>query len=61
VKVNRVGVVPAALSAWEGIRLFKPDIILSIGTAGGVHARGVRQRSVYLSEHPVQYVVFVLA
>jgi len=55
VKVNRVGVVPAALSTWEGIRIFKPDLILSVGTAGGVHARGIRQRQVYLSENPVQY------
>jgi len=55
VQVNRVGVVPAALSAWEGIRVFRPDLILSIGTAGGVKARGIQQRTVYLSENPVQY------
>jgi nucleoside phosphorylase len=55
VKVNRVGVVPAALSTWEGIRLFKPDIILSVGTSGGHKSKGIKQGGVYLSQHPVQY------
>jgi len=54
-KVERVSITPAVISAWEGIRVFKPDIVLSVGTAGGVKARGAKKRAVYLAETPIRY------
>lgn len=40
VTVEGVSLVAAAVSAWDGLAAFEPDIVLSVGTAGGVKALG---------------------
>jgi len=55
IRVNRVGVVPASISTWEGVRIFQPDLILSIGTAGGLRSQGIKLRTVYIAKNPIKY------
>ena len=54
-QVDRVGTQPAALSAWESIRLFSPDIVISAGTAGGFRRAGAKIGEVYVSSGSVKY------
>ena len=37
--VDNVGTVPAALSSYLAIQAFKPDVVISAGTAGGFKAQ----------------------
>lgn len=48
--VDRIGSQFASLAAWETIRLIKPNIIISAGTAGGFKARGANIGDVFLSD-----------
>lgn len=48
--VDRIGTQFASIAAWETIRLIKPDIIISAGTAGGFKARGANIGDVVLSD-----------
>lgn len=54
IHVERVSVTPAAITTWEGIRLHDPDVVISAGTAGGVHSLGAIKRRVYLAQSPVK-------
>merc|ERR1711976_893187 len=45
--VGNVGTVPAALSTFLGIQEFKPDLVISAGTAGGFKAKGGEIGDVY--------------
>lgn len=47
--VDNVGTVPAALTAYLAIQEFKPDIVISLGTAGGFKAKGAQIGDVYVS------------
>lgn len=47
--VDNVGTVPAALTAFLGIQQLKPDIVVSVGTAGGFKAKGGAIGDVYVS------------
>lgn len=55
VKVERVSVTPAAITTWEGIKRHAPDLVISVGTAGGVKSLGAVKRHVYLTQAPVKY------
>ena len=48
-KVNNVATSAAVLSAFTAIKAFKPDLVVSSGTAGGFQAVGGRIGDVYLS------------
>ena len=50
----RVGTQAAAVAAWEIIRVFKPDLLLSAGTAGGFSERS-EIGEVFLSEACFSY------
>lgn len=53
--IYRVGTQAAALMAWETIKLIKPDIIISAGTAGGFSETGACIGTVYLSTNKIYY------
>jgi 5'-methylthioadenosine nucleosidase len=37
--VDNVGTVPAAIAAYLAIQAFKPDLVISAGTAGGMKSK----------------------
>jgi nucleoside phosphorylase len=47
--VDNVGTVPAALTAYLAIQTLKPDLVISLGTAGGFKAKGGEIGDVYIS------------
>lgn len=47
-KVDRIGKEPAVLMAWESIKIFKPDLIINAGTAGGFKHKGASIGDVYI-------------
>lgn len=49
-KVQNIGTEPATLSTYLGIEYFHPDLVISIGTAGGVIENGAVLKDVYFSE-----------
>lgn len=49
-KVENVGTQPATLSTYLGIKRFHPDLVVSIGTAGGVAKNGAQIKHIYLSK-----------
>jgi 5'-methylthioadenosine nucleosidase len=51
--VDRIGTQIATLAAWETIRLLKPKIIASVGTAGGFKKKGAQIGEVYISEENI--------
>jgi len=55
VTVEGVAPIPVALSVWEGVRVFKPQLIINAGTAGGVKAKGAIKGKVYLIGSPLRY------
>eukprot|EP01123_Difflugia_compressa_P007180 TRINITY_DN1974_c0_g1_i1.p1 TRINITY_DN1974_c0_g1~~TRINITY_DN1974_c0_g1_i1.p1 ORF type:complete len:285 (-),score=49.55 TRINITY_DN1974_c0_g1_i1:66-920(-) len=55
VSVEGVSPVSAALTVWEGIKTFKPQLVINAGTAGGVRAKGAVKGTVYLVNSPVKY------
>lgn len=54
-KTDCVGSQPAVLSTCLGIRAFSPDLVVSLGTAGGRYMQGGRVGDVYLSDTPVYF------
>jgi len=54
VTVEGVSVVPAAIAAWEAIRYFKPSLVISAGTCGGVKHK-TQKGKVYVANAPVVY------
>lgn len=53
-KVDRIGKEAAVLMAWESIKIFHPDLIISVGTAGGFQQKGADIGDVYIS-NLIQY------
>ena len=49
-QVDNIGTQPATLMAYVGIEHFRPDLVISAGTAGGFAARGAKIGTVYLSD-----------
>lgn len=49
-KVQNIGTQAATLSTYLGISSFHPDLVVSIGTAGGVKPNGAQLRDIYISE-----------
>lgn len=49
-KVQNIGTEAATLSTYLGIEYFHPDLIISIGTAGGVIENGSALKDIYLSK-----------
>jgi 5'-methylthioadenosine/S-adenosylhomocysteine nucleosidase len=50
-KVPNIGTQAASLTTYLGISSFNPDLVISIGTAGGVAERGARIGDIYASEN----------
>jgi len=48
-KVQNVGTQPAVLATYLGIEHFHPDLIISIGTAGGIKNKGAQLKQIYIS------------
>ncbi len=53
--VDCVGSQPAILSTSMGIQHFQPDLVVSLGTAGGRYMHGGRVGEVYVSENPIYF------
>lgn len=53
--VDRIGLSSAAVVAWEGIRVLRPNLMINAGTAGGFIAKGARIGEVFLSNGRVAY------
>ncbi len=49
-RVDNIGTQPATLMAYVGIEYFRPDLVISAGTAGGFSASGAQIGTVYLSD-----------
>lgn len=49
-KVQNVGTQPATLSTYLGLKHFHPDLIINIGTAGGIPESRAKIGDVYVSE-----------
>jgi len=45
--VRNIGTQAATLSTYVGFNYFHPDLIISVGTAGGIEANGVKLREIY--------------
>jgi hypothetical protein len=48
--VDNVGTVPAAVTAYLAAQEFKPDLIISAGTAGGFRSKGAGIGDVFLAK-----------
>ncbi len=53
--VDNVGTVPAALTAYLAIQAFSPDLVLSVGTAGGFAAKTAAIGDIYISTGTVNH------
>jgi nucleoside phosphorylase len=49
-KVQNVGTQAATLATYLGIVNFQPDLIISVGTAGGISVNGAHKMDMYLSK-----------
>ena len=47
--VDNVGTVPAAVTAYLAVHEFKPDLMISVGTAGGFKSKGAAIGDVFLA------------
>ena len=47
--VDNVGTVPAAVTAYLAVHEFKPDLVISMGTAGGFKGKGAAIGDVFLA------------
>eukprot|EP00197_Chlamydomonas_leiostraca_P003932 CAMPEP_0202869702 /NCGR_PEP_ID=MMETSP1391-20130828/12599_1 /ASSEMBLY_ACC=CAM_ASM_000867 /TAXON_ID=1034604 /ORGANISM="Chlamydomonas leiostraca, Strain SAG 11-49" /LENGTH=246 /DNA_ID=CAMNT_0049550049 /DNA_START=25 /DNA_END=765 /DNA_ORIENTATION=+ len=53
--VDNVGTVPAALSTYLAVQAFKPDLVISAGTAGGFKSQGASIGDIFVSTHVVNH------
>lgn len=53
--VDRIGTQFASIAAWETVRIIKPEIIISAGTAGGFKSKGTEIGDVFLSEKHIYF------
>ena len=44
-----MGTVPAAVTAYLAVHEFKPDLVISVGTAGGFKAKGAAIGDVFMA------------
>ncbi len=49
-KVDNVATQPAVLATYLGITYFHPDLVISIGTAGGIVENGAHPNDIYVSQ-----------
>jgi 5'-methylthioadenosine nucleosidase len=49
-KVDNIATQPAALATYLGIEHFHPDLVISIGTAGGIEENGAKKNDIYVSQ-----------
>eukprot|EP00850_Spirogloea_muscicola_P013816 SM000096S24845 [mRNA] locus=s96:53041:55110:+ [translate_table: standard] len=49
--VPNVGTVPAAILAYAAIEVFKPDLLINAGTAGGFKAKGAGIGDIYVATY----------
>src|SRR3990167_10479442 len=49
-RVQNVGTQAAVLSAYVGIEFFHPDLVINIGTAGGIEENGAKLKQIYVSK-----------
>ncbi len=47
--MDNVGTVPAAVTAYLAVHEFKPDLVISVGTAGGFKAKAAAIGDVFLA------------
>ncbi len=53
--VDNVGTVPAALTTYLSLEHIKPDLLISVGTAGGFRGRGASIGDVYVGTATVHH------
>eukprot|EP00798_Chlamydomonas_sp_ICE-L_P020726 gene20726-27541_t len=53
--VDNVGTVPAALASYLAIQAFKPDVVISAGTAGGFKSQGAAIGDIFISSSLVHH------
>ena len=53
--VDQVGTVPAALTSFLAIQSFKPDLAISMGTAGGFSVRGAAIGDVFIGASVINH------
>ena len=53
--VDNVGTVPAALTTFLACQRFQPDLIISVGTAGGFKAQGAAIGAVFVGTTTVNH------
>lgn len=53
--VDNVGTVPAALTIYLACQQYKPDLIISVGTAGGFRAQGAAIGDVFVGTTTVNH------
>lgn len=53
--VDNVGTVPAALATYLACQQYKPDLIISVGTAGGFKAQGASIGDVFVGTTTVNH------
>ncbi len=53
--MDNVGTVPAALTTYLAIQAFRPDVVISTGTAGGFRSRGAQIADVFVSTAMVNH------
>lgn len=53
--VDRVGTQSSAITAWEVIKSYAPNLIINAGTAGGFKSQGAEIADVYLSDDFIYY------
>lgn len=54
-EMDKIGTVQAALLTYKAILFLRPDIILSVGTSGGIHAHQVKLFDVICAQNFVIY------
>ena len=53
--VDNVGTAAAALAAFQALTAFHPDLVISIGTAGGFKARGAQIGDVFVGTQTLNH------
>ena len=53
--VDSVGTVPAAVTAYLALQTFRPDLIVSAGTAGGFGSQGARIGDIFVSTATINH------
>lgn len=53
--MDKIGTVSAALLTYQAILFLKPDLILSVGTSGGIHAHGLELFDIVCAQKFVIY------